>query len=141
MSEQSRLIEQVFRHSENPSEDYSRSWHRRASPNCKGFSSGDTTGKWCIFVPPSDVDTAWEKIKGALEQNQLLYAKVSTALRAMGRDTHVICVYTDDWTNMPDLMRARDVLRLLGFKEELGYKRDIDTIAGVYGVGEWFLLV
>jgi len=131
----------MLRQSENPSEDYSRSWHSRASPNCTGFSSGDRTGKWCLFVAPAEVDVAWNKIKGALEQSQLLCAKVSTALGAMGYDTHVICVYTEDWTDMEDLIRSREVLRLLGFKEELGYKRDVDTRNGIYGPDEWFLLV
>nr|WP_239151067.1 putative phosphothreonine lyase domain-containg protein [Burkholderia pseudomallei] len=113
----------------------------KASPNCKRFSSGDTTGKWCVLVPPAEVDAAWDQIKGALQQNQLLCAKVSTALRSMGRDTHVICVYTEDWTDTQELMRTRDVLRSLGFTEELGYKRDIDTKSGVYGPDEWYLRV
>jgi hypothetical protein len=97
------------------------------------------TGKWCIFVPRADVDTAWEKIKEALEQNQLLCGKVSTALRRMSRDNHVICVYTANWTDTQDLMRVRDVLRTLGFVEELGYKRDVDTRRKLYGPGEWYL--
>ncbi len=54
-------------------------------------------------------------------------AKMSIALRSMSRDGHVICVYTRDWVDRQDLMRAREVLRSLGFVKELGYKRDIDT--------------
>ncbi|AVK72220.1 DUF1917 domain-containing protein [Cupriavidus necator] len=123
-------MEQMFRQSEKPSEDHRCSWHSKASPNCTSFSSSDTTGKWCIFVPPAEVDAAWDKIKGALEENQLRCAKVSTALRSMGRDTHVICVYTQDWADTQDLMRSRNVLRSLGFKDEIGYKRDIDTRNG-----------
>ncbi|KGW56589.1 putative phosphothreonine lyase domain-containing protein [Burkholderia pseudomallei] len=141
MSEQSRLMEQQFRKSEKPSEDHSRNWHTKASPNCKRFSSGDTTGKWCIFVSQDEVDAAWDKIKGALEQSQLLCAKVSTAIRSMGRDAHVICVYTQDWTDTQELMRSRNVLLSLGFTEELGYKRDIDTRDGNYGPNEWYLRV
>lgn len=139
MTEQSRLGEQLFRRSERPSEDLSCSWHVRKSPGCKTFSSGDTTGKWCIFVPPADVDLAWTKIKDAVDGDKLLCAKVSTALRSMGRDGHVICVYTRDWTDRQDLLRVREVLRSLGFVEELGYKRDIDTLNRIYGLGEWYL--
>jgi hypothetical protein len=36
-------------------------------------------------------------------------------------------------------MRVREVLRSLGFGEELGYKRDIDTQNRIYGPGEWYL--
>ncbi|MFP3564017.1 putative phosphothreonine lyase domain-containg protein [Paraburkholderia sp. SIMBA_030] len=139
MNEQSRREELLFRSSERPSEDLSRSWQMRKSPSCGTVFSGPTTGKWCIFVPSSDVDLAWSKIKGAVECDKLLFAKVSTALRSIGRDGHVICVYTRDWTDRQDLLRVREMLRSLGFVEELGYKRDIDTQNRIYGPGEWYL--
>jgi hypothetical protein len=85
------------------------------------------------------VDEVWSKISGAIENDQLLCAKVSTALRSVGRDGHVICVYTRDWADRQDLMRAREVLLSLGFAKELGYKRDLDTRNGMYGAGEWYL--
>lgn len=111
----------------------------RKSPSCGIISSGPTTGKWCVFVAQSDVDSAWSKVKGAIEEDKHLFAKVSTALRSMGRDGHVICAYTRDWKDEPELMRVRGVLRSLGFGEELGYKRDIDTQNRIYGPGEWYL--
>ena len=139
MNEQSRIEELLSRTSDRPSEDFSRSWYVRKSPSCDIVRSGPTTGKWCVFVASSDVDSAWSKIKGAVEDDRLLFAKVSTALRSMGRDGHVICVYTQDWTDQPELMRVREVLRSLGFGEELGYKRDIDTQNKIYGPDEWYL--
>lgn len=139
MNEQSRLEELLLSRSEHPSEDFSRSWQMRKSPSCGIIRSGPTTGKWCIFVPSSDVDLAWAKIKYAVEADMLLFAKVSTALHSMGRDGHVICVYTQDWTDEQDLMSVREVLRSLGFVKELGYKRDIDTQNRIYGPGEWYL--
>lgn len=36
-------------------------------------------------------------------------------------------------------MIVRDVLRAAGFTEELGYKRDIDTIQRIYGTDEWYV--
>ena len=48
-----------------------------------------------------------------------------------GFERHVICVYTPDWQNVAEVRGVRDVLRKVGFSERLGYKRDIDTIAGV----------
>ena len=80
-----------------------------------------------------------EQIGDAIENNQLMCAKASTALRSMGRDGHIICVYTLDWADRQDLMRAREVLQSLGFVKELGYKRDIDTRNRIYGPGEWYL--
>ncbi|WP_061165264.1 putative phosphothreonine lyase domain-containing protein [Caballeronia temeraria] len=65
--------------------------------------------------------------------------QVSTALRSMGRDGHVICVYTHDSADTRDLMRAREVLQSLGFVKELGYKRDVDTRNRIYSAGEWYV--
>ncbi|CAD6516455.1 putative phosphothreonine lyase domain-containing protein [Paraburkholderia metrosideri] len=127
------------RQSDKPSEDLSRSWHFKKSPGFQNTTSSDMAGKWCIFVPRAGVDAAWEKIVSALDRNQLWCAKVSTALRVLSRDNHVICVYTTDWTDTQDLMRARDVLRALGYVDELGYKRDIDTLRRLYGPDEWYL--
>ncbi|WP_371826753.1 putative phosphothreonine lyase domain-containg protein [Caballeronia sp. SBC1] len=139
MNEQSRLEELLFSRSERPSEDFSRSWQMRKSPSCSIIRSGPTTGKWCIFVTSADVDLAWTKIRGAVEADELLFAKVSTALRSQRRDGHVICVYTRDWTDRQDLLHIREVLRSLGFAEELGYKRDIDTLNRNYGPDEWYV--
>jgi len=131
--------QRLFSKSEKPSEDLSCNWHYRKSPSYNGFVSTDATGKWCIFVSPADVDQEWNKISGAIESNQLMCAEVSTALRSMGRDGHVICVYTRDWADRQDVMRVREVLQSLGFVKELGYKRDIDTRNRIYGTGEWYL--
>ncbi len=133
------VSEQLSEEEEKPSEDIGRSWQMRKSPNCGAIFSGPTTGKWCIFVPPSDVDLAWSKVKGAVEADRLLFAKVSTVLRSKGRDGHVICVYTRDWTDRQELLHIREVLRSLGFVKELGYKRDIDTLTKIYGADEWYM--
>jgi hypothetical protein len=54
-------------------------------------------------------------------------------------DTHVICVYRRDWRDDAAITAAREVLRALGFTEELGYKRDIETARGTYGsADEWY---
>jgi hypothetical protein len=139
MKEGLGVEERLFRKSDTPSEDYSCNWHYKKSPSYNDFASVVAPGKWCIFVSPAEVDEEWSKIRDAIENDQLMCAKVSTALRSMSRDGHVICVYTRDWADRHDLMRARDVLRSLGFVEELGYKRDIDTRSGKYGLDEWHL--
>jgi hypothetical protein len=139
MTERQRTAEQMFQKSEKPSEDFSRSWHIRQPPSFDESPSGDRTGKWCIFAAPVDVDSAWVQIKRAVDRDKLFCAKVSTGLRSLGRDGHVICVYTRDWEDGQDVFRVREILRSLGFVEELGYKRDIDTLNGVYGPGEWYL--
>ncbi|MDR6467556.1 hypothetical protein J2777_001249 [Paraburkholderia graminis] len=139
MNEGISMEERLFKKSDKPSEDLSCNWHYKKSPNCTDFASTDATGKWCIFVSPAEVDEEWSRIRNAIENDQLMCAKVSTALRSMGRDGHVICVYTRDWADRQDVMRIRAVLRSLGFVTELGYKRDIDSRNRIYGPGEWYL--
>ncbi|MFT4506306.1 putative phosphothreonine lyase domain-containg protein [Caballeronia sp. 15711] len=123
------MEERLFRKSDKPSEDYSCNWHYKKSPSYNDSASVVARGKWCIFVSPAEVDEEWSKIRDAIENNQLMCAKVSTALSSMSRD----------WADRHELMRARDVLRSLGFVKELGYKRDIDTRSGKYGLDEWHL--
>ncbi|SAL78867.1 putative phosphothreonine lyase domain-containing protein [Caballeronia telluris] len=139
MKEGIGVEEQLSWKTDKPSEDLSCNWHYKRSPSYNDSASTDATGKWCIFVSPTEVDEVWNKISGAIESNQLLCAKVSTALRSMGRDGHVICVYTRDWADRQDLVRVRVVLQSLGFVQELGYRRDIDTRNRIYGSGEWYL--
>ncbi|VXC77764.1 conserved hypothetical protein [Burkholderia sp. 8Y] len=133
------MEERLFKKSDKPSEDMSCKWHYKNSPSHNDFSPTDATGKWCIFVSTVDVDEEWRKISDAIESNKLMCAKVSTALRSMGRNGHVICVYTRDWADRQDVMCAREVLQSLGFVKELGYKRDIDTRNRIYGSGEWYV--
>ncbi|MFM0629356.1 putative phosphothreonine lyase domain-containing protein [Paraburkholderia xenovorans] len=139
MKEEIGAEARLFRKSDKPSEDLSCNWHYKKSPSYNDFASTDAAGKWCIFVSSAEVDEEWSKIRDAVAGDQLMCAKVSTARRTMSRDGHVICVYTRDWADREDLMRAREVLRSLGFLEELGYKRDIDTRSGKYGLHEWHL--
>jgi hypothetical protein len=97
-------------------------------------------GKWCVFPGESAVDDAWKLIRSAVEAGRLPAAKVSTkAAAGLNGNRYVICVYNRDWRDNDEIARARAVLAELGFTEELGYKRDIETIAGVYGLGEWYL--
>jgi len=105
-----------------------------------GRWEGEQAGKWCIFLTAHEVDEAWANVRLAVLHGHLPLAKVSTAVGALRhRGRYVICVYNRDWRDDAVINRTRDVLRELGFTSELGYKRDIETIHGVYGVQEeWY---
>lgn len=132
------LMAVLYQASDKPSLDRSAAWHSMVPPGTEFYSS-DRSGKWCIFVSVAKVDAAWNKVKKAVKAGKLACAKVSTAYSRGDRENHVICVYTRDYTLPADLERTRDVLRQLGFTEELGYKRDIDTQNRVTGDAEWFI--
>ena len=94
--------------------------------NCK-------VGKWMLFIPKETVDIIWNKITDAVLNNNLgscISAKVATTLQ--GKDIHVICVYTEDYLNINDVLNVREKLRELGFNLTLYYKPDIYTHLGIY---------
>ncbi len=66
----------------------------------------DNSGKWLLFVPLSQVDALWARIKLATEQGRLGgSSKVATARpnpNEANAETKVICVYTYDWTDEAD---------------------------------------
>jgi hypothetical protein len=124
-----------------PSTTTHRAWIYAVSPARELAEWEDgSAGKWCVFRHKDVVDDTWAPVHRAVAAGRLPLAKVSTRLTATLRDnTHVICVYTKDWRDDAAITAARDVLRELGFKEELGYKRDIETARGVYGTSdEWY---
>ena len=96
------------------------------------------SGKWLVFVSRENVDEVWEKIRNATEAGRLgTGSKVSTAKPSRlssdpAKRTHVICVYTRDWTNRNDVMRVREELRKLGIINKIPYKADEDTLSGKY---------
>ena len=67
MKEEIGVEERLFRKSDKPSEDLSCNWHYKRSPSYNDSASTDATGKWCIFVSPTEVDEVWSKISGASE--------------------------------------------------------------------------
>lgn len=140
----------LYQKSSLPSKDLSTFWHQAVSPTLKSFHSTDKTGKWCIFLNQSDVDSAWEKVKNCIEKGKighkkvdtgLFLAKVSTKLGATNhQNQHVICVYTHDYTNEEEINKTRETLRLLGFTKALQYKRDLETKERKYGTEDEFYL-
>jgi hypothetical protein len=95
----------------------------------------ENAGKWLIFQEPGLVDAAWKKVRDATMAQELgISAKVSTSKpNPESRDNRkVIYIYTRDWADEGDVMRVREKLRVLGFSERIGYKRNIETFAGQY---------
>lgn len=94
----------------------------------------ENRGKWLVFVPISQVDEVWAKIKLATEAGRLgSSAKVATARpnpNATNPDARVICVYTYDWTDEEDVRQVRKELRELGITSKIPYKATEDTYAG-----------
>lgn len=107
-----------------------------SSPDIMGLGQrfGDLAGKWLVFVPSSEVDHLWYKIARATHAGTLgSYAKVSP----FNNSDHVICVFTDDFTNVSDVNKVRKGLERLGVKTKIGYKPDIYTHCRIYMGNKW----
>jgi len=111
-------------------------WIQQGKPGVPIDSCGsDTAGKWLIFLPSSEVDEAWIKIRDATVTGKLgIGAKVSTSRENEDSidNKKVIYVFTENWENEEDVMRVRNELKELGFTDRIGYKRNMDTYAGEY---------
>lgn len=64
-------------------------------------------------------------------------AKVST--REPKKKTHVICVYTEDFTNEEQVRAVEKGLRKVGIAAEMRYKPDVYTTLGIYRKNPWGL--
>jgi hypothetical protein len=51
--------------------------------------------------------------------------------------SHVICIYTKDFTNKEDVKRVFNMLREIGLKGKLHYKADIFTHLNLYSGNEF----
>lgn len=111
-------------------------WIVQDAPDVKPDAIEDElAGKWLIFLPPDEIDSAWIRVRDATCRKELgISAKVSTARpNPDSRDNRkVIYIYTPDWRDEADVMRVRERLRELGFSDRLGYKRNIETYKGEY---------
>lgn len=91
------------------------------------------SGKWMIFSSENEIDEVWNRIAQAVSNNNLdscESAKAST--KEQGKDTYVICVYTNNYLDEQDVMNVREKLRELGITQTLYYKPDIYTHFGIY---------
>ncbi len=111
-------------------------WIQQDRPGtAPGAAGAEEAGKWLIFLPPEDIDAAWQKVRDATVLGTLgIGAKVSTAKENEdSRDERkVIYVFTADWSDEAEVMRVREELKQLGFVDRIGYKRNLDTYAGEY---------
>jgi len=64
-------------------------------------------------------------------------AKVSS--RDREQSTHVICVYTEDFTNKEQVRAVEKGLRKIGVTSVMTYKPDVHTTLGIYRDNPWGL--
>ncbi len=94
------------------------------------------SGKWMVWVKSDVADFAWVGVRDATRGGKLGgWAKVATSASSKTQQSgeHVLCVYTYDYEDTADVMRVRQALRDLGFRQRIPYKRNSDTDQLRYG--------
>ncbi|XP_068116046.1 UPF0696 protein C11orf68 homolog [Hyperolius riggenbachi] len=103
---------------------------RELALNC-----GVMSGKWLMHLETGfKVDHAWHGLATAVVEGRLNVAKVSPY---MPDSKHVICVYTDDFTDEESIMQTDAIIRSSGIKCLLAYKPDVYTYLGIYRNNQW----
>jgi hypothetical protein len=93
------------------------------------------TGKWMVFAAPDQVNALWSRIATATHAGTLgISAKVSPENDS---GSHVICIHTQDYTDINNVDKVRSGLRRLGVKWRIGYKPDIYSNCRVYLGNSW----
>ncbi|KAM0285487.1 hypothetical protein ACHAQH_001437 [Verticillium albo-atrum] len=101
-------------------------------------------GKWMLFCDPEVVNEVWGLVAKATANNELgIAAKVAPRSDDTGRKERLICIYTADFRDMPDVTRVLRGLQELGvvetMKKAIYYKPDAFTYIGIAGGNSWGL--
>lgn len=89
--------------------------------------AGDVCGKWMLFVPPSRVDEAWEKVAGGVEDGLLGCSALVTTCKDQDSGRALICVYVDNFMDRKEVRRVLLGVRALGLRVTSGFKPDALT--------------
>lgn len=106
-----------------------------------------TTGKWMIFPLPRDVDAVWSAIATATREGRLgCSAKVATDTGNAAKPERLICVYTEDFSDVDDVKRVLLEVKEMGFvgkgdgpRNTIYYKCDAYTHLDIMSDNEYRL--
>ncbi|XP_031556947.1 UPF0696 protein C11orf68 homolog [Actinia tenebrosa] len=90
-----------------------------------------TSGKWMIFANSDQIDELWFTVAKAVAAGKLGNAAKVSSKKPDG-NSHVICIYTKDFTKEDDVRRVEKGIRNAGILVGMQYKPDIYTNLGIY---------
>ena len=97
-----------------------------------------TSGKWLFFVDSGGkADYLWSVVAHGIINGKLTCDSAKINAAEEDDETHVICMYNPDFTNMDQVMEAEASIRNLGIKCRMQYKPDAYTYLGIYGGNQW----
>ena len=103
------------------------------------------SGKWMLFPSPEMVDKTWADIARSTWNGRLGSAAkvaVEAETKGYGPESHLICVYTEDFSDRADVRRVLEGLKDLGMlkgTKNIYYKTDMYTYLDVSGGNKYGL--
>lgn len=91
-----------------------------------------------FFLYSPAIDNVWKRVAKAVVSGKLGFAAKVNA-HDPEDNTHVICVYTEDFTNEEHVRKVEESLRKEGVKGRMTYKPGIYTTLGIYRDNPWRL--
>lgn len=99
------------------------------------LENGVLTGKWMIYSDSRRIDELWGKVVRMLCL-ELKKGSIKVSPK-QEEDSHVICVYVDDYCNASEVDAMREALKAAGVFWRIGFKPDVYTHLGIYARNEW----
>jgi len=99
---------------------------------------GVKTGKWLVHESNVNIDSTWNKVATSLYHRKfgdnIQSAKVSVVddFNGYHNQSHVICLYTNDFQNLKEVVGCLEELRRIGIHSKVTYKPDVSSILGIY---------
>lgn len=94
------------------------------------------SGKWLIYIKTELVDEIWNKIAHCCIKG-LLGCSIKVSPKSINTISHVICVYTNNYFDINDVKKVRNVLKEIGIIQSINYKPDIFTYLCIYRKNKW----
>ncbi|XP_045170817.2 UPF0696 protein C11orf68 homolog isoform X1 [Mercenaria mercenaria] len=95
-------------------------------------------GKWLHFTSQGGkVDHLWSLIASSVIKDDIPCYAAKVSAHDDDDNSHVICIYNNDFTNNDEVLDAEKAIRNMGLKGRLMYKPDVYTYLGIYAKNKW----
>ncbi|CAC5371707.1 unnamed protein product [Mytilus coruscus] len=97
-----------------------------------------TSGKWMLFGKTGqEIDQLWRTVADGVIKGIIPSVSAKVSASNEENDSHVICIYNDNFLNESEVYTLRDGIRNSGIDKPLKYKADLYTCLGIYSQNTW----
>ncbi|XP_052072348.1 uncharacterized protein LOC127710499 isoform X3 [Mytilus californianus] len=97
-----------------------------------------TSGKWMLFGKTGqEIDQLWRTVADGVIKGIIPSVSAKVSASNEENDSHVICIYNDNFLNESEVYALRDGIWNSGIDKPLKYKADMYTCLGIYSQNTW----